>query len=137
MIEEDEREQERLTQTILTTKDGKSEMGPEELLTEDEKNEEDDDNNDDDNDEFDDDDDEGFDDDDSSSAVGSPGTSSHSSPEGSSSGIEHNKMHQFRQAKESGSHNNSVKTTVPNMGDGLVGTGGSQSSLEQLIAQNA
>ena len=132
MIELDEREQELLMQTVLTTKDGKSEMAPEELLTEEEKNNDEDDSDDDIDDEFDDDDDdeeEGFDEDNSSSVVGSPGTSS-PSPEGSSSGIEHNKMHQFRQTKESVSHENSVKTTVPNMGDGLVGNGGSQTSLE-------
>jgi len=64
--------------TIQTTKDGRNELGPEDLLTEDEAKEDDDDDE--------------FDDDDSSSAVGSPGTSDVDTP-GSSSGVEHNKMH--------------------------------------------
>lgn len=68
---------EEMMKVILTTKDGRDELGPEDLVTEDE-------NKDDDEDEF--------DDDDSSSAVGSPGTSDVDTP-GSSSGVEGNKMH--------------------------------------------
>ena len=74
MTEADERGDQALMEEVLTTKDGRPELGPEELVTEDEKNDE--------NDEF--------DDDDSSSAVGSPATSTDETPD-SSSGVERNK----------------------------------------------
>ena len=73
-----------MSKEILKTKDGRQELGPEELVTEDEKN----DNDNDDDDEFD-------DDDDSSSAVGTPGSSSVDTP-GSSSGVEQNKIRDQR-----------------------------------------
>jgi len=74
MSEQDEELAEELTKEVLTTKDGRPELGPEDLVTEDEKNDDDDDEDE-------------FDDDDSSSAVGSNGTSSVDTP-GSSSGVE-------------------------------------------------
>ena len=74
MMDQDEKLAEELTKEVLTTKDGRPELGPEDLVTEDEKNDDDDD------------DDDEFDDDDSSSAVGSNGTSSVDTP-GSSSGV--------------------------------------------------
>ena len=66
----------------LMTKDGRPELSPDELVTEDEQKENDDDDE--------------FDDDDSSSAVDTGGSSSGVTPE-SSSGVEHSKQyHQTR-----------------------------------------
>jgi len=79
MSEEDEKDAEELTKNTLKTKDGRSELDPEELATEEEKDDDDDDEE-----------DEEFDEDDSSSAIASNNDiMQHSSPEeGSSSGIE-------------------------------------------------
>lgn len=110
MSDTDELEMQELAKTVQTTKDGRSELGPEDLVTEDEKN--------------DDDDDDEFDDDDSSSAVGSPGGSSSVDTPGSSSGVETNQMRVGvnREAAHHGGSNGesrdgnemqSVKTAVP------------------------
>jgi len=130
MSDTDELEMQELAKTVQTTKDGRSELGPEELVTEDEKN--------------DDDDDDEFDDDDSSSAVGSPGGSSSVDTPGSSSGVETNQMRVGvnREAAHYGGSNGesrdgnemqSVKTAVPPMtvGEGLLHS--DKASAEKLI----
>ena len=131
MADKDEQEMVELAKTVLTTKDGRAELGPEDMVTEDEKDDQDDDDE--------------FDDDDSSSRVGSPGDTSSIDTPGSSSGVEQNRLHggghhhlyhdgldgQSREVHEL----QSVKTAVPNVGDGLVGSG--VASVEKLIAQNS
>lgn len=79
MSEQDEIQMQELMKTELTTKDGRNELSPDELVTEDEKNDEDDDEDE-------------FDDDDSSSAVDTGGSSSNATP-GSSSGVQHNEKY--------------------------------------------
>ena len=127
MSESDELEMQELAKDVLTTKDGRPELGPEDLVTEDEKNDDDD-------------EDDEFDDDDSSSAVGSPGETSSVETPGSSSGVEENRMrggnHQalYGDQGESrdGNELQSVKTAVPPMvGDGLMTS--EKASMDRLI----
>ena len=88
MQDEDELQIQELMKVELKTKDGRTELSPEELVTEDE--------NKDDDQEIDD------DDDDSSSAVCTPGTSD-DSPDGSSSGIDaHNNVRPLYHRDENG-----------------------------------
>ena len=134
MTESDEKEMQELALTIMTTKDGRPELSPEELVTEDEKNEDDDEDE--------------FDDDDSSSAVGSPGESSSVDTPGSSSGVEQNRMRGGAVGKQPALYGGeqghsrdahemqSVKTAVPpGVGEGLVPS--DKASVDKLIQQNS
>ena len=110
----------------MTTNDGRPELGPEELVTEDEKD--------------DDDDDDEFDDDDSSSAVGSPGTTSGVTPD-SSSGVGHNNMYEhlhIERDRGESYNEQSVNTAVPPyVGDGIVHGDSQGLSADNLLAQNS
>ena len=121
MTEQDEKDAEEQSKEILTTKDGRPELGAEDLITEDEKQ----------------DDDDEFDDDDSSSAVGSPGSSSVDTP-GSSSGVEGNKIRENRLQQTQGDENEqSIQTAIPNVGDGIVQVNVTGKSFDDLLAQNS
>lgn len=109
--------------TKLTTKDGRDELSPEELLTEEEKNVDDSDDEDD----FD-------DDDDSSNDIGSGGSSDGSA--GSSSGVGDNRPSQRRQKLDLLDHEEgSFKTAMPAMGDGLIPS--NDSSMKNLLGEHS
>jgi len=128
MLEEDERQLKVLMSKKLRTKDGRSELDPDEIATEEEKVD-DEENEEDDEDDFDE------DDDDDSSAIGSDGSSG-ISPD-SSSGVGDNKRSLLQKRQDSpqpydaGSHT----TSVPNVGDGLVGS--TDGSLKNFAAPHS